>query len=386
MLLIFYSASDLANVNNSLQVLLSLTILCAICTVGCFAVIALSFALNRTFYQSILQTQHAGWISRVFSRTKDALIASLSSSHSTLLFLSLTINAASMTFFFANGCANNYSQCYQGAGQYNALLMNWISLLTIYPCLSILNTPSLWPHLRRRRFRLLATAACIGMSGALCGTFWDEVFTSTTIDYDNPGCIVPYFHASIPRQVEARLLLASWIPCAWTLIIITVTQLEIQDYTRLTNCLPRLKQLLGLYSTQTNDSIRKESSIKEYSRVILRIKRGLKYFFRIFYVTNYIYIQAQPFFHLWRIYWIRHHVRSLLQPPTQFNTLYPPFGDDEKVATELERELDNWDADKWSFGQILTLSLWCPVLMDFVYILIGISNTPLLNSQCMTEC
>jgi hypothetical protein len=245
---------------------------------GCFAVIALSFALNRTFYRSILQTRLTGWISRVFSRTRDALIASLSSSHSTLLFLSLTINAASMTFFFANGCANNYSQCYQGAGQYKARLMHWISLLTIYPCLSILNTPSLWPHLRRHRFRLLTIAACIGMSGALCGTFWDEVFTSTTIDYDNPRCIVPYFHASIPQQIEARLLLVSWIPCAWTLLIITVMQLEIQDYTCLVGRLPRLKQLFGLCSIQTkNGSIQRGSSIKEYSRVILRIKRALKY-------------------------------------------------------------------------------------------------------------
>lgn len=34
----------------------------------------------------------------------------------------------------------------------------------------------------------------------------------------------------------------------------------------------------------------------------------------------------------------------------------------------------NWDNDDWSFGQILTLSLWFPALLEMLYILIG--NNP----------
>lgn len=88
---------------------------------------------------------------------------------------------------------------------------------------------------------------------------------------------------------------------------------------------------------------------------------------QILYGFIYIAIQALPVYYLWRIRWIRAHFRAMMQPPHVPGSVYPPSEDLENVLTI---ESKDWDSDEWSFRQILTLSLWCPALLEILYIMI----------------
>jgi hypothetical protein len=79
-------------------------------------------------------------------------------------------------------------------------------------------------------------------------------------------------------------------------------------------------------------------------------------------------MQALPLYLLWRIYWLREHVRNILQPPPPSSIVYPAFANATKL---LEEEKANWDLDNWTFGQILAMSLWFPALQEAAYILVG---------------
>ncbi|CCX05574.1 Similar to hypothetical protein CH063_03406 [Colletotrichum higginsianum]; acc. no. CCF44711 [Pyronema omphalodes CBS 100304] len=65
--------------------------------------------------------------------------------------------------------------------------------------------------------------------------------------------------------------------------------------------------------------------------------------------------------------WMRRHLRSIIQPPGPSTIIYvPEFANYHAVLTE---EAKNWDNDDWSFGQVLTMSLWFPAFLEMVYVL-----------------
>jgi hypothetical protein len=89
--------------------------------------------------------------------------------------------------------------------------------------------------------------------------------------------------------------------------------------------------------------------------------------YKILYGFIYIAIHALPCYCLWRIRWIRAHFRAMMQPPGVPGSVYQPSEDFKHVLTY---ESKDWDSDEWSFGQNLTLSLWCPALLEMLYIII----------------
>jgi hypothetical protein len=96
-------------------------------------------------------------------------------------------------------------------------------------------------------------------------------------------------------------------------------------------------------------------------------------FFKILYYTSYVAMQALPFYFLWRVRWLRRQLRSITQPPHPdhpSDILYPGF---ENFRDVLKAESRKWDNDTWSVGQIVTLSLWFPALLEMVYIFFGMS-------------
>lgn len=136
---------------------------------------------------------------------------------------------------------------------------------------------------------------------------------------------------------------------------------------------------------------------------------GAKFFrfFRLaFFTFVYIINPILPLFLLWRAGWIRYSVRNVLHPITPETAFYPPLQnmtylmelarirnntelfktkfwteyrsvpDNSKdmqylISTLFEQEAHLWDNDTWSFGQVLSLSLWFSAFLELLYMLIG---------------
>jgi hypothetical protein len=96
---------------------------------------------------------------------------------------------------------------------------------------------------------------------------------------------------------------------------------------------------------------------------------------------------------LWRVEWIRAHGRTSLLIPEMSLVVYPPLLDqlnstntpkdyfinaDGNPTPTLRRTLmkdqQAWGNDTWSFGQILSLSIWLPAVIELVYILVGLDS------------
>jgi hypothetical protein len=243
-----------------------------------------------------------------------------------------------------------------------------------------INTPYLWKNVRRRGFRLFAITAIVCMGGILSVEFFQKSqmgFREVTYEefWEEYGCVPAFLLYIIPFVMESKLIFSIWVLCACALFMTIILQWDMNwaafmDFFRQTrfhlkpSTDPLSKTEAQPTAEQTEAQPALPKSIKSYITSIVVI------LFKIIYGIVYITIQALPLYHLWRIRWLRRHVRSIIQPPTPETTLYAPFANYTEV---LAAEAKNWDNDDWSFGQILTLSLWFPALLEMLYILIDIN-------------
>jgi hypothetical protein len=65
---------------------------------------------------------------------------------------------------------------------------------------------------------------------------------------------------------------------------------------------------------------------------------------------------------------MRRHVHGILKYPGDTGIYVDGFG---QYRDTLNKKSQNWDNDNWSFGQVLTIGLWFPAFLEFVYVLIS---------------
>ena len=88
------------------------------------------------------------------------------------------------------------------------------------------------------------------------------------------------------------------------------------------------------------------------------------------YIPVYLALQFLPIYLLLRIFWMRGQVRSIINP--DIAAKYDP--DIEKYKGEFFEAWSSWDDDDWGFGQIMSLSLWLPTILETVYLTIGMAQ------------
>ncbi|KAI5788726.1 hypothetical protein FPQ18DRAFT_307414 [Pyronema domesticum] len=93
-------------------------------------------------------------------------------------------------------------------------------------------------------------------------------------------------------------------------------------------------------------------------RIALRVVWGLYFFV-------WAWNQFLPLYLLWRIRWMRRNIRSAIHDYLQQVKLTAP-GSYANVAA-----VETWDNDEWTFGQVLSMSLWFPALLEMFYSMIG---------------
>jgi hypothetical protein len=99
-----------------------------------------------------------------------------------------------------------------------------------------------------------------------------------------------------------------------------------------------------------------------------------RYLHRLLHILNnivYVGNQLLPLYLLWRIRWIRLHIRTIIKAPEAGAVMFEGV---EGYKEAFKQEERSWDNDDWNFGQLLALSLWFPALLELVYILIGKSR------------
>lgn len=300
-----------------------------------------------------------------------------------VLFLSLTVHIAFVIAYLASdSLATEVTGGNSPGGEiYNEILLLFTTHITLCPCLAIMNTPHQWKEISRRGFRLLTITAIVIMNGIPIIRMFNIYVRDLQVKLDSKitpiesGCVTVFLWKINSWSTEVLIAIASWIICVVSLLISIIRQLRYELRKPESRC-STLLQLLRIpnpvkdRTTTTPPEVDTEAQSSTQPPTLPT--KILKILSLTVYTIIYIYLQALPLYYLWRIRWMRRHVRSIIQPPSPSNILYPPFAD---LQSSLAEELNNWDNDDWSFGQILTLSLWSPALLEFFYILIGKSRT-----------
>lgn len=146
----------------------------------------------------------------------------------------------------------------------------------------------------------------------------------------NNGCVPIFLLEILPATTEAKVLRSCYFLCVAALVLTII--LQWRDMT---------------------------------------LRRSGRYLHRFLHILNnmvYIGNQFLPLYLLWRIRWIRLHVRTIIKAPETGAVMFQGV---EGYKDAFKQEERSWDNDDWNFGQLLALSLWFPALLELVYILIG---------------
>jgi hypothetical protein len=280
-----------------------------------------------------------------------------------------------------------------GGAFFTLYLLLYTSVISACPTLTLISTPYLWRDIKCRGFRLLLVTIFMLIAGIVTShrtNTLSKVYEDSEIDREGFPCVLMFLLDIIPGRTEKIVLKSAWAVCFMGLIGTMIIQGKGNwpTFTRLhgarinylgRNIRPAFRRLFGASGLRFFCRPRENEPMftvvnpdaeaqTPKAKITHRFRRLLRLFFLTIYDLIYIAIQILPLYLLWRIYWLRRHVRSILQPPTPSQILYPAFANATKL---LEDEKDNWDLDNWSFGQILAMSLCFPALLEAVYILVG---------------
>jgi hypothetical protein len=213
------------------QVMISLTILCITCTIGCWVMIAISFAFedgerHKPLRQIIKNNPRIERTLNCVNTTFTTLLASVLDS---VLFLSLTAHVAGMIWKFGllSSALNALGGKFPGSISYNATLLLYTLIITICPCLSIINTPEVWSQIQRRGFRLFLITKILILGGI---NIMRDYITENTgppyemSDLEESSCVFMFLSSILSLETETKILVASWVFCVVALIMTIVRQ------------------------------------------------------------------------------------------------------------------------------------------------------------------
>lgn len=247
-----------------------------------------------------------------------------------------------------------------------------------------MNTPYLWGQIRQRRLRLTSITGIISMQGTTVIRDYLNAQDENGYGSSTPvkvGCVATFLYEIISYRTDAGIQFGSWIICVVALFMTFIRQWTTNYASRTsTKSLQALLQFLRIQSTTENHAnatitlnTEAQPTIQPSSQTRSRVIRYFTILFQTHYVVIYICLQALPVYYLWRMWWMRRQIRSIIQPPAATaDILYPPFANFTFSIAEASK---TWDNDNWSFGQILTLSIWYPPLLEFLYMLFGKSRS-----------
>lgn len=333
---------------------------------------------------------------------------------------------------------------------YNTLLLLYTCLVTMCPLVTLANTPYFWQDIRRREFRLLAMILILVIGGVV-NSYWtkaynrnyeiDKVTNNTfpnAVYHASDSCIAEFIFAVLPSNTEAKILRFSYALCASVLLLCVIVQWRRSCSELISGWCQLLVRVFGSKASADPPGSRYEHPDTRPSRegrtdmesqtflsrpTDLWSKRIPRYSRKLLFALVYIINPILPLLLLIRVGWIRGHIRAILHAPTPENTFYPLIQNvtylreivskpdfpefiaethwatleynsdwyredwDYPIANVFTTESDLWDGDKWSFGQILSLSLWFPAFLELFYILIGIAipHSSSWFSNCVTS-
>ena len=85
------------------------------------------------------------------------------------------------------------------------------------------------------------------------------------------------------------------------------------------------------------------------------------------YFLVYLGLQLLQLFLLARIYWMRKKVFNIIDP----NIAVKYDLHIEKYQGQFVAARNAWADDKWGFGQIMSLALWLPMVVEMMYLIAG---------------
>ncbi|KAI5820204.1 hypothetical protein BZA77DRAFT_301799 [Pyronema omphalodes] len=405
---------------GGIGVITSLTFLCAGCTIGSIFVIALGYTFAHPKYKS---RPPGSLLNRFLTRIYDAAASPLVTFLDAALFLALTMQIAAIIWSAKIDRAGYISDeagrqaAIDGFGKgsggrvYSIYILLYTSVITTCPALTLISTPYLWDGLKRRGYRLFVMTVLM-LIGGIVNLLWTEIAGQlSAYDLPHAGCVSIFLFEVIPGQTEKNVLRSAWVLCFTALILIIIIQAKkncprpiLRWYRAMRGFLRKrvwpsfghFFKAIGRFFVHQFRKLFKRPALDEQpidatvsgnhddvevegprSQNYHRKRRIARKLIIVLYALIYVAMQALPLYLLWRIYWLREHVRNILQPPPPSGIIYPAFANATKL---LEEEKANWDLDNWTFGQILAMSLWFPALLEAAYILIA-GEEPLTGAK-----
>ncbi|KAI5795972.1 hypothetical protein FPQ18DRAFT_387194 [Pyronema domesticum] len=367
---------------GGIGVVLSLYVLCYTCTICSILVIALGFTFDKKAHRwGSSNRQSHKTIFRALRRINAALTTALRSLLDSALYLSLTIQIAAILY---GGDIKPRKAPYfvidlLGGDLYNFILTLYTSIITICPVLTLISTPYLRTSFRRRDLRLVIVTAAIACAGHL-NIDRTKIYKSLAPEFPKEGCVPGFLVDLLPEGTEFKLLRTSWALCAAALGFLVFLEWEEPEkngvprfWRKVWGCFCGRWCLAGAssqYHSGDSSCNGNEATYDPTSTSTSKRSPRAKKFFNciwVMYFGIYIWNHGLPIYLLLRIRWMRRHLRSIIQPPGPSTIIYvPEFANYHAVLTE---EAKNWDNDDWSFGQVLTMSLWFPAFLEMVYVL-----------------
>jgi hypothetical protein len=316
---------------------------------------------------------------KIICRIKVSLVTALRSLLDSALYLALIVQVAGILYGDVSTVVDEEGgdKGNTGGALYDFRLVLYTSSITICPVLTLINTPYLRRSIGRRRFRLFVVAVTVALAGYI-NIIGNRIYLKAGPEYQTEhayaGCMSLFLARLLPEKTEAKVLMAAWSFCVAGVVFTAILQLvdEVKMH-REEQEKKKKREYIPLISS--NIASQPISSSEGFNRKSLKIAFNILW---TIYFFIYIWNQALPLYLLLRVRWMRRHVHNILQYPEPARIYVPAFNN-QKYEDVLKAESEKWDNDNWSFGQVLTLSLWFPALLEMIYVLI--SRYPTSNSR-----
>ena len=275
------------------------------------------------------------------------------------LFLALLIQLAAAVVYLPSG--GDVSQ-YEGTLiMYTAIIpvcsaLALTNTLTIrntqrcepHPVPTLTNTPTIRKNIQGSELRLAMATLAVGSAGGVIFRGTKDLLShqaelDKAVAENKPDpfrCVSSFLMRIMPAVVEARMLRCLWVLAAVALFLAFALYVE--------------TEIDGDTSTTQRGSMK-----QTWKRVFV--------VFQTLYPPAYLGMQFLQFFLLSRIYWMRKMMFNIINP----NIAVKYEADISKYYGQFVAARNGWADDKWGFGQITSLSLWIPAILEMIYLTLG---------------
>lgn len=282
-------------------------------------------------------------VARTFTEMESALGSLLES----VLFLALLVQIAAALVYLPGG----------NISQYEGTLIMYTAMIPVSPVLTLINTPGFLKAIRLRKFHLAITILVVGLAGGVIfrGTedlLSNEAKLDKAVAENKPDpfrCGSSFLMRIMPAAFEAKILRCFWVLAAVGLIFAVDLYVGIRNEEK-----------------DANGGGGEGATIEEREPTKQTRKTASVVFWTLYFPV-YVGLQFLQFFLLSRIYWMRKMVYNIINP----NIAVKYEADIGKYHDQFVTARNDWADDKWGFGQIMSLSLWLPTIMEMVYLIIS---------------